>query len=66
MTDRSKCEEMILGHLKEIQKEYKKMNPKAGYLTMVIHDDGSIQFNNEYWSVDSDFPIDRFEDGEND
>lgn len=64
-TDVKSVEENIARKVKEIRDYYYSVNPTGRYLTMAIIDN-TIMFNNEYSENDKKFPIDYWENADED
>jgi len=58
---RQECEEQILELLKEIREVYREYYPQGEYLTMCLNE-GTIHFNNAWFTDDYHSPIDGWLD----
>ena len=57
-------EKQIAQKIREIRELYKQVYPRADCLEITLTKD-HISFNNRFWNVDDDYPINYFEsDGE--
>ena len=53
-------EKQIAQKIREIRELYKQVYPRAEFLEITLTKD-HISFNNRFWNVDDDYPINYFE-----